>query len=128
MRQPASSGFSAVELLITLFIAAIIVFAGYQLYATIIKDANDARNRSVASNIAYDNLRLISSQVTQPCTAKTHSALAPAPSIPTNSGLLSPSITGSIDCPFSSSLNLSRVSVTVTYGNPAESVTHAIYK
>jgi len=50
-------GFSAVELLITLFIAATFLVAGFQLYSTIIKDSGSIRLTVRASNVAYNYLQ-----------------------------------------------------------------------
>ena len=50
-------GFTAVELLVTLFVATMFMAASYQLYSIIVKDSGDIRARSKASNIAYAELR-----------------------------------------------------------------------
>jgi len=120
-------GFSAVELLITLFIAAIFIATGFQLYSVVLKNGTDANQRSIASGIAYENLRRYVPQVTNPCTSI---APNPAPSIPANSGLSNPSITVTLDCPYGSGGNgglVGRVYVSVKYGNPQQEVVHAIY-
>ena len=118
------SGFTAVELLITLFIAVAFLATGYQLYSIVIKSSGDARMRSVASNVAYDNLRRYSSQATNPCTVVTPS---PTPSLGSNSGLSNAAITGTFSCPFGTSSPTSRVEVSITYGLPQQEVVHAIY-
>ena len=92
----AQQGFSAVELLITLFIAAAFIATGYQLYSVIIKDGSEARTRASASTIAYDALRRYSAQAASPC-----SSLTPSASLPANSGLQNASISVSITCPYS---------------------------
>ncbi|MDN5819811.1 MAG: prepilin-type N-terminal cleavage/methylation domain-containing protein [bacterium] len=51
-------GFTAVELLITLFVAALFITSGYQLYAITTADSADIRERSLASNIGYKFLRI----------------------------------------------------------------------
>lgn len=51
------SGFTAVELLITLFIASLFLIAGYQLFGQVMRDGTDANNRAVVSSRAYDKLR-----------------------------------------------------------------------
>jgi Tfp pilus assembly protein PilV len=118
------SGFSAVELLITLFIATAFIATGYQLYSVIIKDGGTARTRTVATNIAYDNLRRYASQATNPCTLVTPS---PTPTIPADSGLPNASITVTFSCPYGQTDPATKVQVTVTYGTPQEEVTHALY-
>ena len=49
--QSNQSGFTAVELLITLFIAVAFIATGYQLYTAILKDSAETRNQANASNI-----------------------------------------------------------------------------
>ncbi len=123
MKQHSQSGFSAVELLITLFIAAAFITTGYQLYTIVVKSGTDTRSQSRASNIAYDNLRRYTPQVTSPCTAITPS---PTPTIPAGSGLANPSITVTVSCPYGL-IGLSKVEVSVKYGTPQQEVIHAIY-
>lgn len=122
--KTAQAGFSAIELLITLFVGAAFVATGYQLYSVIIQSSSDARFRSRASNIAYENLRKYSPQATNPCSVVTPS---PTPSVPSSSGLSSPTITVEFSCPFGTSSGTSQVKVTLTYGSPQQEVSHAIY-
>ena len=125
MRRTAKqSGFSAVELLITLFIAAAFIGTGYQLFSVVTQNGESARQKAKASNIAYDNLRRYSPQATNPCTAVTPS---PTPSIPSDSSLPNASISVSITCPYGTSIGLTKVTATVTYGNPQESVVHVLF-
>ena len=65
----AQNGFTVVELLITLFIAAAFLVSGYQLFNLIIKDGGQTRAESRASNVAYDYLRKYSSSAVFPCVA-----------------------------------------------------------
>jgi Tfp pilus assembly protein PilE len=125
MRKVTSDqkGFSAVELLITLFIAVAFIATGYQLYTIIIKDGGEARMRARASNIAYDNLRRYTPQATDPCSVFTPT---PAPSIPSGSGLSNASITITVTCPYTTTLNITKVQVSVKYGSPQQEVVHAI--
>jgi len=124
-RYTAQSGFSAVELLITLFVAAAFLATGYQLYGVVIDSSAQARMRTVASAVAYDKLRFYAAKVTDPCTTVTPS---PTPTIPAGSGLGNASISVSINCPYGST-HTSRVTVTITYGTSAEQqeVSHVIY-
>lgn len=119
-----SAGFSAVELLITLFIAAAFVATGYQLYSIIIQNNENAREQAQASNIAYNALRQYAPQATNPCSVVTPS---PTPAIPSGSNLPSPSITVSLSCPYGTTINMTKVTVTVNYGNPQVGVTHALF-
>lgn len=123
-RDTNDSGFSAVELLITLFIATAFIATGYQLYSIIIKNGSEARLRAVASNIAYDNLRRYSAQATNPCTVLTPS---PTPTIPAGSGLSNAAITVTFSCPYGTSDRTAKVQVSVKYSTPQQEVVHAIY-
>lgn len=119
-----SNGFSAVELLITLFIAAAFVATGYQLYSVIIQNGENAREQAAASNIAYNALRQYAPQATNPCSAVTPS---PTPAIPSGSNLPNPTISVSISCPYGTSSGIAKVTATVNYGNPQVGVTHALF-
>lgn len=125
-RTSPQSGFSAVELLITIFVAVAFLGAGYQLYAAVVRNGADTRNQTTASNIAYDYLRRYSPQATNPCTTVTPS---PAPTIPSGTTLPSASITATITCPYGAASGTSLITVTVTYGSssPAKQVQHATY-
>ncbi|HMI09168.1 MAG TPA: hypothetical protein VK497_02095 [Candidatus Saccharimonadales bacterium] len=118
------SGFTAVELLVTLFVAVAFLATGYQLYTVILQDGGAARTQAKASNIAYAALRKYSPQVVKPCVASN-----PAATIPAGSGLLNPTISVNISCPTGTgTTTTSKVQVTVTYGPaPQEQVVHAIF-
>lgn len=128
-KQRYQQGFSAVELLVTLFVAAAFLVAGYQLYNVIVKDGGLARAQSRAANVAYDYLQRYSGNATNPC----------ATSTPVNnssvsvSGLSSVFVTVAITCPYASSsgvnlaTNISLVTVTVTYNNPQQTEQYATY-
>lgn len=124
MKRTTEQGFSAVELLITLFIAVAFIATGYQLYSIIIKDGGEARARARASNIAYDNLRRYTPKATNPCTVFPPS---PTPSIPSGSGLSNASITVTYSCPYGPTVATSKVTVSVKYGSPQQEVVHATY-
>jgi prepilin-type N-terminal cleavage/methylation domain-containing protein len=89
------SGFTAVELLITLFVAAAFLVAGYQLYNVIIKDSGNTRAQARASNVAYDYMRRYSPSATNPCTAQTPLTDAPI----SVAGIGSATVTVAISCP-----------------------------
>jgi len=50
-------GFTAVELLITLFIASIFLFAGYQLFTQVMRDGAGADKDAELSSLAYERMR-----------------------------------------------------------------------
>jgi len=125
MTQPTKqSGFTAVELLITLFVAAAFLIAAYQLFNLVIKDGGNTRAESRASNIAYDYMRqYAASSTTIPCT----------PSIPLSSapvsvdGLSDATITVTVTCPPSAISSLSKVEVALSYNKPLQTVKYATF-
>ncbi len=125
MTRPAyQPGFSAVELLITLFIAAAFLMTGYQLYSAIIRDSGEARQHARASTLAYDYLRRYAAQVPVTCT---NVPLWLDRSPVTVEGLVNVYVSVARSCPQPSLTDLSKVQVTVRYGDTAKEVTHAIY-
>ncbi|MDT4837103.1 hypothetical protein FQZ97_708270 [compost metagenome] len=126
----SQQGFSAVELLITLFVAVAFIATGYQLYSTIVKDGGEARFRARASNLAYENLRR-ASDTTPTCSA---TPAVSNPSVPSGSGLDTPVMTQTISAPQGCSGSswqdrVMKVEITVTYGpqSDRQEVTHAVY-
>lgn len=132
------SGFTAVELLITLFVAAAFLMSGYQLYNMIILDGGDALSRANASNVAYNYLqtyKVNQTYIASPC-VKDLNVLGGADNsfvTKTVTGLANVSINVSVTCPYSASpyniTSLSKVTVIVKYGNstPQQEVTEATY-
>ena len=51
-----SAGFSAIELLVTLFVASALVLAFYQLFTVIDEGNVNAKNAAIASDLASSNL------------------------------------------------------------------------
>lgn len=120
-------GFSAIELLITLFIATAFIATGYQLYNAIILTSGAAQAQARANNIAYEYLRRYenSASIQTPCVASTplsNSSLDPV------GGLSNVRITVAVSCPGTPS-SLSKIAVTLTYGYGSESgeVRHALF-
>ena len=128
MTQRFDDGFSAVELLITLFIGSIFLLAGYQLYSFVLRNGTEASQKAEASRIAYKYMR--STQDT--ATTGTCSAGNPVNNQAiTGTSLNQATVTVSVSCPFSSSpiQGLSLVKATVQYKGPSETetVSHAEY-
>lgn len=116
-------GFTAVELLITLFVAAAFLIAGYQLFNIVIKDGGDTRSESRASNIAYDYLRRYSNTATNPCTPQsplTNQAISAT-------DLAEVKVSVAVTCPQADAPTLSKIEAIVTYGNPSMMVRYATY-
>jgi len=123
------SGFSAIELLITLFIAAAFLISGYQLYALVMKDSGDVRFQAKASNVATDYLQSYkaSSSIQKPCSPSSTTPLANSSAI---SGLSNVTVNVAVTCPYispSTATNVSKLSVTVQYSTPQQSITSSTY-
>lgn len=123
MTHKSEQGFTAVELLVTLFVAAAFLIAGYQLFSLVIRDGGQTRSESRAGNVAYDHLRRYTSSATNPCTPQTPLTNSPV----TVTGLVSTSVSVVIECPISTTPSLSKVTATVTYNSPAQSVSYSTY-
>lgn len=118
------SGFTAIELLITLFIAAAFLMSGYQLYSLIMKDGGDAKVQAQISNITYDYLQRYKPSATNPCTTQT-----PLTNQSITVGTLSNvTVSVSITCPYTAITAISKVSVTIQYTNPqAQTIINSTY-
>jgi prepilin-type N-terminal cleavage/methylation domain-containing protein len=117
------SGFTAIELLITLFVAAAFLIAGYQLFNVVVKDGGQSRAESRAGNVAYDYMRRYSPSATNPCTSQTllsNSSLS-------IDGLSNARMTVVISCPDYSTTSLSKIDVTITYNTPQETVKYSSF-
>lgn len=121
IKSNQESGFTAIELLITLFVAAAFLVAGYQLFNVVIKDGGQARAESRAANVAYDYMRRYGPSATNPCTPQTilnSSAI-------TIDGLSNAKITVAIVCPDYSTTSLSQVNVSISYNTPEQTVNYS---
>jgi len=130
LSHAAERGFTAVELLITLFIAAIFLLAGYQLYAQLNASGEDARRVATISSLVYDQLSNAHQYVAvSGCTPNT---TIPALT-PTVAGFTSVSITTTVTCPFSATgdgaanVSLITVKATYSYGSNTDTLVHAQY-
>ena len=121
-RTISQSGFSAVELLITLFIASLFVMMGYQLYSVVLNDSGDTRSRAKASNIAYKYLRQYAQSAATPCVVST-----PINKQSISSEMPNASLTVAITCPNASLAAISFIQTTVFYGSPEKKVSHGVY-
>jgi prepilin-type N-terminal cleavage/methylation domain-containing protein len=108
------SGFTAIELLITLFIAAAFLMSGYQLYDLIIKDGGQTRAQARASNVLYDYLQRYKPNSGSPCPAGGSRTPLNNQSINVTS-LSNATITVTISCPYSSGAYTTKTLVTLNY-------------
>ncbi len=118
------SGFTAVELLVTLFVAAAFLIAAYQLFNFIVKDGGSTRAESRAANVAYDYLRqYAASSTTIPCTTSNPLSGA-ALSV---DGLSSVTISINVTCLPDAIASLSKVTATIFYNNPQQTVKYSTF-
>lgn len=124
-RRTLRSGFTVVELLITLFVAAAFIGTGYQLFNLVIIDGGETRSEAAASNVAYDYLRRYTHTATNPCTASTPLVEAPI----TIENVAQPKVSVNVSCPQAATPSLSRVEVTIAYGpaNKSHAVKYATF-
>ena len=119
------TGLTTVELIVTLFLAAMFIISGYQLFNAVSTRTTDSRELAEASSVAYRLLRTNDSYV-----AITNTCAAPAESVVAvgASSLSNPSAKIS-RCKPSSSSNLIRVTAVVEYGDSSyrRKALHAIY-
>lgn len=116
-------GFTAVELLITLFVAAAFLVAGYQLFNVVINDGGDTRAESRASNVSYDYLRRYSNAATNPCSDQS----PVSDQVISVTDLTDVKVSIAITCPQSDAPALSKVESIITYGSPSNIVRYATY-
>lgn len=118
------SGFTTIELLITLFVAAAFLISGYQLYSLVINDSGEARAQAQASNVAYDYLQRYKSSVSNPCVQN----LALVNNQPvTVENLSNATITVAVTCPYTSPNSVSKITATIKYNDPQITVSSATY-
>lgn len=119
------AGFTTVELLITLFVAAAFLAAGFQLYNIIIQDSGETRAESRASNVAYRVMRTHSDLSANPCAASTPLSNSSSE----EEGLSDVLITVNITCPYTASgtSSLSKVEVILRYNNPQKTIRHVTF-
>ncbi|HMQ96107.1 MAG TPA: prepilin-type N-terminal cleavage/methylation domain-containing protein [Candidatus Saccharibacteria bacterium] len=128
MNHQQQIGFTAVEVLITLFIAVLFIAGAYQVYGIVLNNSTESREQAIASNYAYQALRQYADQTVNNCTASgpvNANSLLPS----SNSGLASPQLRVVISCPYGTTTTLKRITAYVEYKNSSgatEKVSHAI--
>lgn len=122
-KHSSNAGFTAVELLVTLFVAAAFLIAGYQLFNVVIKDGGEARAQSRVSNVAYQYVRQYADAATNPC-----STVNPLTNHPiTVESVVDTTVTVVISCAQPDAPTLSKISVTINYGRPQKSLNYTTY-
>lgn len=125
----ASKGFSAVELLVSLIVAALFLFAGFSLYNSIMKYSVESRNRAKADLIAVEYLRRYESTVPATCAASTPLALQAVPASDNTGGLNTPRISVAFTCPNSTQPWITEVTARVEYleNSVAKAIEQEVY-
>lgn len=138
INRNTEDGFTAVELLVTLFIAAIFLFSGYQLYTQVTRDGREANQSAKISGILYEKQQAASATVTAAypngCVA---GSLKTPPSDPGSfvteqvEGIGSVTFTTTISCPqgtaASADLFLVKVKASYTTNGTNKDLEQAIY-
>lgn len=119
----SQSGFTAVELLVTLFVAAAFLLAGYQLFTFVVRDGGETRAEARATSVAYDYLRRYTPNASAPCSTTLPMNNSPV----TVDGLVATTVNVRISCANASTNTVSKVEVTVRYNNPQKTVMQATY-
>ena len=138
MKQSSSSsaGFSTVELLVTLFVAAAFVGAFYQLFVTTSQDSVDTKRYATASALAYSNLNRFKIKPSSMAACSASYTYKPSGFNPPVTGSVS-GLPGSVtqtviaSYPFTCGQNddVIKIESSVTYGPSGQqtTVTHATY-
>ena len=113
-----SQGFSTVELLISLFIAAAFITTGFQLFSVVTKDSNKAQLRARAASIVNTTIQERASNAAPTCTPQNGSAEA----ISTAQLPQPANVTVNYSCPYGQSSKTTRVTAVVKYGTPQVTV------
>lgn len=115
---PEKQGFSTVELLISLFVAAAFIGTAFQLFSAIMNDSNDTRLRAKAAGVINSTLQERGSSTNSPCNPPpaTINLTIPTADLPQASG------TVTFACPYGASSKTTRVHVVINYGSPAKSI------
>jgi Tfp pilus assembly protein PilV len=116
------SGFSAVELLITLLIGFLFIMMGYQLYGVAIQNGGESRELAQASNLAYEKLRRVQSVGTGAATCPPSTPVT-TENVDNNKAVM----TTTISCPSTDVTKIRLVSVKVKYNVSQREITHAMY-
>ncbi len=133
-KEYLSAGFSTVELLITLFVAAAFVGAFYQLFVSTSQDSIDTKRYAIANSLAYSNLNQYQSKPSGMASCSSGYTYEPS-GFPTTGSVngLPGSVTQTViaSYPFTCSKNndVIKIESSVAYGPSSQriTVTHATY-
>lgn len=120
--QNKQLGFSAIELMITLFIAVSFFTTGFQIYSLITTDGDETRSRNRANNIVYDYLQRYKPDPAVACVA----AQPVNNQAVTATNLTNVTVSITISCPVVNGVSQTKETATVSYGIPQKTVTSTI--
>lgn len=118
-----SQGFTAVELLVTLFVAAAFLIAGFQLFTVVVRDGGETRAETKASQVAYEYLGTLAVNAPTPCA---DDILLDNEEIAVE-GLVDVRVTATVECVNDDLDSINRLTVTITYNNPTKTVQYATF-
>jgi prepilin-type N-terminal cleavage/methylation domain-containing protein len=102
LTRELEQGFTAIELLITLFIAAMFLFASYQLFTQVLKDGSNANKNAELSSTAYERMRktALSAPAASPsgCAASSETVTTTTEAV---AGIGNVTFKVTVDCPYS---------------------------
>ena len=117
--ETSTRGFTIIELLVTLFVAAIFLIASYQLYIVVLRADSQTKAQTIAQNTAQDYLERYRTSVPSPCVASAPLSDSPI----TVQNLVNVTISVTVSCPKTGSLStLSKIDVALKYGNPMKQI------
>lgn len=133
-----SAGFTVVEMLVTVIVAAMFVAAFYQLFVILVQINAQARQTAQASDLAYSNMRrypTATSTALACVDSTTVTNLIPASGSPTAAidtdypelGSVTEQLTAQFPYGCSSNYNLIKLVSTVKYNSNMRTVSHATY-
>ncbi len=112
--ETSTRGFTIIELLVTLFVAAIFLIASYQLYIVVLRADGQTKTQVIAQNTAQDYLERYRTSVPSPCVASTPLTNSPI----TVAGLVNVKLSVNVSCPKAGAIaTLSKIDVTLRYGS-----------
>ena len=118
IRQQNEQGFSTIELILSLFIAAAFIGTGFQLFSVVMKDSDEARLRATAGALVNTTLQEKMNSTNSPCSpvpTTINFSIATA-QLPQAAGVVT------YTCPYGTSSKTTRISVVITYSLPQETV------
>lgn len=116
-------GFTIIELLVTLFVAAIFLIAGYQIYTTVIRTDGQTKAQVTAEGLATDYGAQYVASAPYPCVASQPLTDSPV----TATGLSNVTVSVTISCPKSAPNNVASINVIVKYNSPQNQVSYSTW-